>query len=71
MTWARVTYALWAFAALSALFLWIASRRGPRGARARTAQPATLLRDALDGRLWLRVAVLLAWVWLGVHAFAR
>jgi hypothetical protein len=71
MTWADVTYALWAVVALAALLAWLASRRAWRIGGARIGRPSALLRDAFGGRTWLRVAVVLGWVWLGVHAFAR
>ena len=71
MTWADVTYALWAAAVLGALFLWLASRRVWPGGRARIGRPSTLVRDVLGDRTWLRVVVVLGWVWVGVHVFAR
>jgi hypothetical protein len=71
MTWAAVTYAIWAFVTLAALFLWLASWRGWRVGRSCVGRPSALLRDALGGRTWLRVVVVLGWVWVGVHVFAR
>ncbi len=71
MTWADVTYALWALTALATLVLWLASRRSWKVGGTRIGRPSALLRDALGGRTWLRVAVVLGWAWLGVHAFAR
>lgn len=71
MTWATVTYALWALAALGACLLWAASARGWTAGRLGVGRPSALLRAALGDRAWLRVLVLLAWVWVGVHVFAR
>lgn len=71
MTWAEVTYALWALVALLALCLWLASARGWRLGDRPLGRPSGLLRDALAGRTWLRVVVVLGWVWVGVHTFAR
>lgn len=71
MTWANVTYAVWALVVLLAVVLWVASWRHWHVGRARVGRPAALLRDAFSGRAWLRVVVVLGWIWLGVHAFAR
>ncbi len=71
MSWADVTYALWAVAALGFFVLWLAARRASKLGRARIGRPSVLVRDMLDDRTWLRMLVVLAWVWLGVHAFAR
>ncbi len=71
MTWAEVTYGLWAAIASSALVLWLASARAWRIGGARVRRPSAALRDALGARTWLRVAVVIGWAWLGVHAFAR
>lgn len=71
MTWAHATYAAWALIALGAGVLWLASRRAWPVGKTRVARPSALLRDLLDGRTWLRVVVVLGWIWVGVHAFAR
>jgi hypothetical protein len=71
MTWAVATYALWCAAALAALFLWLASVRGRGLGHIRVGRPSALLGRMLGDRTWLRVVLVLAWVWLGVHAFAR
>lgn len=71
MTWASVTYAVWSLVALGAFALWLASRRGWGVGSSRVGRPSALLRDALGGRTWLRVIVVLGWIWLGVHLFAR
>jgi hypothetical protein len=71
MTWAEVTYGLWAAIAAAALMLWLASVRAWRIGGAQIRRPAAALCDALDARTWLRVAVIVGWAWLGIHAFAR
>ena len=71
MTWAHVTYALWAVFALLFLTLWVVSKRAWKVGRLRIGRPSVLIRDALCDRTWLRTLVVLGWVWLGVHAFAR
>lgn len=71
MSWADVTYALWAAVALAALVLWLASKRAWTVGRTRIGRPATLIRDLLGDRTWLRAIVVLGWVWVGVHSFAR
>jgi len=71
MTWASVIYALWALVSIVALFLWLASWRRWHVGSWRVGRPSALLRDLLGGRTWLRAVVVLGWVWLGVHLFAR
>ena len=71
MTWANVTYALWALAALGGSLLWLAAARRWILGRVRVGRPSALLRDVLANRTWLRVLVVLGWLWVGVHAFAR
>ncbi|MHB1852772.1 MAG: DUF6186 family protein [Acidimicrobiales bacterium] len=71
MTWAEVTYGLWAAIALAALVLWLASAHTWRVGRIRIRRPSAALRDALGTRTWLRVAVVVGWAWLGIHVFAR
>ena len=71
MTWAHATYAAWALIALAAGALWLGSARAWSIGRARIGRPSALLRDMLGGRTWLRVVVVLGWVWVGVHTFAR
>lgn len=71
MTWANVTYALWAVVALGALALWLASSRGWKVGRSRVGRPSAILHRVLAGRTWLRVVFVLGWVWVGIHTFAR
>lgn len=71
MTWADVTYALWALIALLALVLWLASVRAWKIGSTRIGRPSGLLRDAFGDRTWLRVVVVLGWAWVGIHTFAR
>ena len=70
MIFADVVYALWALALAVAGVLWLASATGRKVCGVRVGRPSVLVRDAL-GRWWLRVLVVLCWVWLGVHLFAR
>jgi hypothetical protein len=70
MTWAHVTYAIWAFVALAAALLWAASARGWNLAGSRVGRPSALVRALLSHGA-ARVVVLLGWMWLGIHFFAR
>lgn len=71
MTWAQLTYGVWALVGATALFAWLASSYGWRIGGARIGRLWTLVGELLEGRLWLRMAVLAGWIWVGVHAFAR
>lgn len=71
MTWAHVTYALWALAALLTLLLWLSSARGWRIGHTRIGRPSALVARMFGDRTWLRAVVVLVWVWWGVHTFAR
>jgi len=57
--------ALWALLAAAGVALWVLSRLGPG-----IAAPDRLF-SALLARPTLRVSLLVGWMWLGWHAFAR
>lgn len=61
------SYAVWAFLGLVTLVLLILSRRAPGSSPAR---PAVVLQRLATGP-FLRVALVLAWGWVGWHLFAR
>ena len=60
-------YALWIFLLIGALVLWVLSHRarGPAVAR-----PSVVLTRLATGP-WLRLFLVLAWMWAGWHLFAR
>jgi hypothetical protein len=60
------SYAVWAFLGLVALGLWARSRR----AGSSPARPGVVLERLATGPV-LRVALILAWAWVGWHLFAR
>lgn len=70
MTWSEGVYAAWALVIASGIALWgvSASRRTVAGAR--VARPGSLVRRLMRHPA-LRVAVLLVWMWVGWHLFAR
>ena len=57
-------YFVWALLAAAAVALWCMARVGG------TATPVAVLRRLATGPL-SRVALVLAWMWLGWHFFAR
>lgn len=71
MTFADVVYALWALAVAAGGALWVAAVKGWRVGGSFVGRPSILLRSLFAGRTWLRVLVVLCWVWVGVHLFAR
>jgi hypothetical protein len=60
-------YAIWTLLLVAALALWVLSHaaRGPVVAR-----PSVVLTRLATGP-WLRVLLVLAWMWTGWHLFAR
>jgi Family of unknown function (DUF6186) len=66
VTWRSATFVVWALLALSVAGLWLAASLG-RGAIAR---PGPLLLRTCPP-IVRRAALLLAWMWLGWHLFAR
>lgn len=71
MSWADSVYAIWSALALASGVLWVAAMRGWRLGRHRVGRPAAVVRDMLARRSWLRLLVVLGWIWVGVHSFAR
>ena len=61
-----VSYAVWALLAAAALGLWACSR----SSREAPARPAVVVERLATGP-WLRVALVLGWMWAGWHLFAR
>ena len=64
---AALGYAVWTLLLIGALVLWVRSHaaQGPAVAR-----PSVVLTRLATGR-WLRVLLVLAWMWAGWHLFAR
>jgi hypothetical protein len=71
MTWADVTYAVWAFVAAGAALLGTAALRGWRVRRRRITRPSAIVARVLGRAMWVRLVFLLGWIWVGVHFFAR
>jgi len=65
MTWRTITVAVWIAIGASLAVYWVFTR-----VRLRHAGADALLR-AWAANPYRRVALLLAWMWLGWHAFAR
>jgi Family of unknown function (DUF6186) len=61
-----VSYAAWALLGAAALGLWACSR----SSRETPARPAVVVERLATGP-WLRVALVLVWMWAGWHLFAR
>lgn len=68
MDWRSTTFLVWALIALFAVVLVSLAALG-RAAVARN--PFAPLRGYLSGHRVARVALLLGWMWLGWHFFAR
>jgi hypothetical protein len=65
MNWRAITYLVWGFVLAGFVLIELAARR------ARFASPLSDVVGALTSRTSLRLVVVLAWMWLGWHAFAR
>lgn len=63
---AVVSTALWLFLVVAGLALWARSRRMPSS----VAPPAAVVARLATGPV-ARVALVLGWMWLGWHLFAR
>jgi Family of unknown function (DUF6186) len=61
-----LAYAAWAVLGLAALALWARARAPGSG----PARPSVVLERLATGP-FLRVVLVLAWMWLGWHLFAR
>ncbi len=59
-------YAVWAVLGLATLGLWARSHAAGSG----PARPSVVLERLASGP-FLRVALVLAWMWMGWHTFAR
>lgn len=71
MTWADTVYAVWAFVALAAAVLALAAARGWHIGPRRVRRPSGSLAGLFARGRWVRVVVVLVWIWAGVHLFAR
>ena len=70
MTWATAVYSIWAVIVVVALVLWWLAATGRSVGHRRPANPGALVR-ALARHPLLRLAVVLVWMWVGWHFFAR
>ncbi|MGH9083240.1 MAG: DUF6186 family protein [Acidimicrobiales bacterium] len=70
MTWADGTYLVWCLVVGAALALWWLAAAGRQIGGRRTARPGAVARRVLVNP-YARAAVLLGWMWLGWHLFAR
>ena len=66
MSTSVVIDALWAFLAVSVLLL-----EGTARLTSRRVAPFGAVVRSIVTRAWLRVLLVLAWMWLGWHLFAR
>ena len=69
MSWRSATFAVWGLLAAAAIGLWALSVLA-RAAQRPVGRPGVLLRR-LMANAYARSAVLLGWMWLGWHFFAR
>ncbi|MHB8219477.1 MAG: DUF6186 family protein [Acidimicrobiales bacterium] len=67
MTWRSATFVIWALLGLATLAVAILAVAGRRG---RVARPGALL-GPVGAHPTVRVALVLGWMWLGWHFFAR
>lgn len=70
MTGRATAYLVWALLALSLAGLSVLAFSGARLAGRLVARPGALLRTVLANR-YVRALVLVGWMWLGWHLFAR
>lgn len=71
MTWADAVYGTWAFVALAGAVSAVAAARGWSVGLRRIRRPSAALAALLARGAWVRVLVVLGWIWLGVHFFVR
>lgn len=71
MTWADVTYAVWAFLVAGAALSGTAALAGWRIGNRHIARPSAIVARVLGRSMWIRLVFVLGWVWVGVHFFAR
>jgi uncharacterized protein DUF6186 len=70
MTSHTASVVVWAVLAATVVGLGVVSFTATGIAGHRVARPGAVVRSLLANR-WLRVAVLLGWMWVGWHLFAR
>lgn len=70
MSWANGVYTVWSLVVVLGLVLWWLSASGRTVAGRRIAPAGSLVRW-LNRRPALRVVVVLVWMWVGWHLFAR
>lgn len=71
MTWADAVYGVWAFVAVGAALSFLVAARGWPVAGRRVRRPSVALARLLARGRWVRVGIVLLWIWTGVHLFAR
>ena len=70
MTWSVAVYTAWSLVVVLGLALWWLSASGRTAVGRRIAPAGSLIRQ-LTRRPALRVVVVLVWMWVGWHLFAR
>lgn len=70
MTWSTAVYAVWSAVATGALALWWVTATGRTLAGRHVARAGALVRELLRRPLF-RLVVIVGWMWLGWHLFAR
>ena len=70
MSWAIGTYTAWAVVAAAAVALWWLTSTSHTLAGRRVARPGALVRGLLR-RPFFRLVVVVGWMWVGWHLFAR
>jgi hypothetical protein len=70
VTWHTASVVVWSALAAGAVGLGVLAAIGAAPAGHRIARPGAVVRDLLGNR-WVRAAVVLGWMWLGWHFFAR
>lgn len=70
MTWATGVYTIWSVIAVDALVLWWLTATGRTVAGRRVAHPGALVAALLRHPV-LRLVVVVGWMWIGWHFFAR
>lgn len=71
MTWAFTVYGVWAFVAVAAIISALVAARGWRVRGRLVRRPSAAVAALLAHGRWVRLLLVLGWIWLGVHFFAR